>query len=236
MQHMIQLLENRRLMSAGPTEPLTPILQDMAVTGFAAVAKNYEVGYLPTVSVSHVSQLRGSINWGDGTSSPASFWRDKKGGIDIVDTHTYAKPGTFAITSSLITETPYVKPGGATPKYILDLGTVNTTATIASTPARLTETAGVSFTATLGTFEGTSLFGPIFTAKINWGDGVTSAGTIKDGAANQDNWTITGTHTYAHTGTYIVNVYLYSQVPAAHQKPGLDKDFITLIPVVPPVK
>jgi hypothetical protein len=215
-------------MSSVPVEPLSPLITPEPVSEFAGVSQNVRIAYLPKLNVAHIAQLRGEINWGDGSSSPANFDRNKNGGIDVLAPHTYIKPGTFSISASLI-EYPPTGPGGITPEFILNLGSVNTTATVAPTPAQLTETAGKSFTATLGTFQGATLFGPIFTAKINWGDGVTTAATISTTSTNQDS--ITAAHTYAHAGSYVVNADLFSQLPIAHSKPTLDKVFITLIVV-----
>jgi hypothetical protein len=224
MQHLIQTLESRRLMSAS--------FIDEPITGFADVAKNYEVAYLPNLDIGHVAQLHGSINWGDGTTSPANFWRDKNGGIDIVAIHSYTKPGTFAVSSSLITETPWAVPGQPVPDYILDLGAVSTSATIAATPAKLTKSAGQSFSATMGSFQ--YLIGVTYTAKIDWGDGVTTTATITNENPLSTSL-ITGTHLYAHGGTYIAHAYLYITPVVPHPPdPSLLNEFTTLVEVNQP--
>jgi hypothetical protein len=51
-----------------------------------------------------------------------------------------------------------------------------------------------------------------FTAKINWGDGTTSAGTI---SAHSTRFDITGTHTYAEEGTFNITVTIKSATASA---------------------
>ncbi len=231
MHPMIQPLEQRRLMSITPIAPTGPIVINEPVTEFAGVTKTVEIAYLPLVNVGHVSQLHAAISWGDNSTSLASFARDKLGGIDVLGTHTYAKPGTFSI-SSIVTETPWVKPGGGpVPQYILLLGDINTKATVLPTPPQLTETATQPFTATLGKFKYFTL-DVILTAKIIWGDGTTSVGTLSGGDLAGGNWTITGTHTYAKTGTYTVHATVYSQVAGSKWKPTVFEDFPTIIHVM----
>jgi hypothetical protein len=233
---MIQQLEDRRLMSTTviPVDPLPlgPRVIDEPVSEFAAISQQVRIAYIPSLSVGHISQLHAAISWGDNTTSLASFDRNKNGGIDVLGTHAYAKPGTFSI-ASIVTETPWAPPGGGpTPQYILLVGDINTTATVTPTPPQLTETAAKPFTATLGKFTYFTL-DIILTAKITWGDGTTTVGTLNGGDLAQGNWTLTGTHTYAKTGTYTVHATVYSQVAGSKLTPSKFEDFTTLITVVP---
>ena len=230
MHNLIQPLESRRLLSGVVPFPPFPLnITNEAVHEYADVSQTIRVGYMPKANVGHISQLHGDINWGDGTITPAGFARDKSGGIDIVAAHAYAKPGTFAITGTF-TLTPWAPPGQPLPQYILLLGSVNTTAKIDATPAQLTETAGKTFTATLGKFHQPTL-DIFFTAQINWGDGVTTTATITGGDLAQGNWQITGTHYYQHAGTYKVYAQVYSHI-APNGKAVPAQDFFTLIHVV----
>jgi hypothetical protein len=226
---MIEKLETRSLLSAGlpDAKPDFATLTDEPVSGFAAISQQVRVAYLPELQVGHIAQLHAEISWGDKTSSAASFDRNKNGGIDVLGTHAYTKPGTFSITA-ILTETPWHTPSGATPDYILDLGSVNTTATVSPTVPQLTETAGKNFTATLGKFNYFTL-DVILTAKINWGDGVTTTGTLTGGDLAKGNWTLTGTHEYGYAGTYIIHAQVYSQVAGSKLPPSKFEDFVTLV-------
>jgi hypothetical protein len=231
MNHLIQPLEARRLMSVTTPIAFSTII-DEPVSEYANVSQQVRIAYMPKLSVGHLSQLHGDIIWGDGISSPAGFDHNKNGGIDIIGTHDYTKAGTFSITTGPISETGWAPPGDPVPQFIVNLGSVKTTATVAATPAQLTETAGKKFTATLGTFNQETL-DIFFTATINWGDGVTSTGTVTGGDLDQGNWTITGTHLYKSAGTYKVHAYVYSHL-APHGKGYLAQDLFILIHVVKP--
>ncbi len=63
-------------------------------------AFNGELGILSGL-VGKVSQLQGTINWGDGSSSVAQFKADKKGRIHVRGKHTYAAGGNDTISVSV---------------------------------------------------------------------------------------------------------------------------------------
>jgi hypothetical protein len=77
------------------------------------------------------------------------------------------------------------------------------------------EKPGVQFTADLGTFT-TLAPGANLKATINWGDGTTSAGTIKaDGVAGLDEiiFEVDGTHTYKTAGTFAITATVIKPGP-----------------------
>ena len=231
---MIETLENRRMMSLSTivVDPVPGSIISEPINAYVDVAKKMWVAYLPDLQVTHVSQLHGQLNWGDGTSSPAEFDRDKNGGIDVVGKHTYKAAGTYNISSSNLTEYPYVQPGHPSPQFILLLPPVSSTATVTAEPPANTETVGTTFSATLGKFNQFTL-DIIFTAKINWGDShVNTPGTLTGGDLAQGNWTVTGTHKYAHNGTYKVTVDVFSQIAPGHGPKFLAEEFVVLIDVV----
>jgi len=230
---MIESLENRRLMSVSTivVDPIPGSSISEPASAYVDVSKKIWIARLPDLQVTHVAQLRGEISWGDNTYSPAEFDRDKNGGIDVVGVHAYQKAGNYNIASSGITEYPFVTPGHATPEYIQLLPPVGTSATVIPEPPVITETAGNTFTATLGTFNQFTL-DIIFTAQINWGDShVTTPGSLSGGDLAQGNWTVNGTHNYAHPGTYKVTADVFSQIAPRGTK-FLDEEFVVLIDVV----
>ncbi len=226
---MIETLEDRRLLSAS-IAPVGLVLMDEPVHEYATISEKVRIAYLPKVNVSHVSQLSGAITWGDNTASLASFERDKHGGIDVMGTHAYAKPGTFSI-SAILGERPYVPPGQPTPFFEINLGTVDTTATVSPTPTVLIETATTPFTAVTARFHAFTV-DTLFTAKISWGDGHTSTGDIQGGDLHQGNWDVSGNHTYSFTGLYKVHTYIYAQIAGSHFQPSVFEDIVTLIRVM----
>jgi hypothetical protein len=95
---------------------------------------------------------------------------------------------------------------------------VKTTASVTGTSVsafEIAETATVPFTATVGSFKfaapGTGL-----SATINWGDGKTSAATLKAaGTAGVVRFDVHGAHTYAKPGEYPIHVVVSQKVGSA---------------------
>src|SRR5205823_12554081 len=75
--------------------------------------------------------------------------------------------------------------------------------TATGTPVSATE--GKAFSGTVATFKDpdTSATTSEYSASISWGDGSTSAGTISGSGGN---FTVSGSHTYAEEGSFIVKV------------------------------
>jgi photosystem II stability/assembly factor-like uncharacterized protein len=134
-----------------------------------------------------------TIDWGD-TMTSAGMITGSNGQYTVTGTHTYAeetvnpRPVTVTITDD----------GGMS-------ATAHTTASVAdaaltATGTTITSTPGTPFTGTVATFTDADPAEPDgardFTAMIDWGDGVTSAGTV--GGSNGQ-YTVTGTHTYFYT-------------------------------------
>jgi hypothetical protein len=69
----------------------------------------------------------------------------------------------------------------------------------------ISSTEGQSFTGTVATFTvpSTTPTPADYSVSINWGDGVTSAGTVTGGAGS---FTVSGTHTYAEEGSFTATV------------------------------
>src|SRR5581483_7824374 len=130
-----------------------------------------------------------TINWGDGTTSTGTVVAQSGGGFAVNGTHTYAEEGNY---QTVITVTDV---GGSTE-------TANSSAAIAdapltATPGIISGTEGAAINATVATFTDANPNATAgdFSATINWGDNVTTLGTVvlqKDGT-----FAITGTRTYA---------------------------------------
>ncbi|MGO9205639.1 MAG: hypothetical protein ACLQBX_05515, partial [Candidatus Limnocylindrales bacterium] len=145
-----------------------------------------------------------TIDWGGGQTSPGTVTVDPlvAGRFDVIGGSTYAEEGTYAVTVVIAD---------------LDGATATATGTVVVSDALLVAagtsvaaTAGVPFTATVGTFIDANPGGAAgdFTATIDWGDGHTSPGTIRadGGSSNGASFSVTGTTTYAAAGSYTVSV------------------------------
>jgi hypothetical protein len=92
--------------TSGNTTPSDPALSEHVkfsqspIKHRAHSAFNGDIGVL-TGLVGKPSQLQGTINWGDGSSSPALFKAGKKGRIHIRGKHTYVVGGNDTISVSL---------------------------------------------------------------------------------------------------------------------------------------
>jgi hypothetical protein len=158
-------------------------------------------------------KLAATIDWGDGTpKSQASFRREANGTIDVIGDHTYAGVGADVITV-VVTEDP--PPWTALPVRLV--GTFHGAAKVLESKGgvTLTETAGVNFTANVGTFR-SMLSSDTMTAIIDWGDGTQSRGKILAlptadpiGGA----FAVYGNHTYYKSSSYLVHVTVYSSTP-----------------------
>jgi PKD repeat protein len=85
-------------------------------------------------------------------------------------------------------------------------GAVVTNGILSVTGATINPVAGVGFTAAVATLTDTNPLATAgeYTATIDWGDGITSPGTVS--ADGRGGFTITGTHTYATTGLKTIAV------------------------------
>ena len=117
------------------------------------------------------------------------------------------------------------------------LATIHSTAIISPDtdgPVTLTETAGKSFTAKVGSFDFRSI-DLVLSATVDWGDGTHSAGKIS-GNFSTGEWNVLGTHTYAKAGTYKVAVKVLSHVVGAPSTVpfGTVAQWVSTINVLPP--
>lgn len=226
----VESLENRQLLSvAVPTAAVSPVIpvsvsRPPVLIGGTVVASTlihaettqafravlgtiYDLKALPTGY-----SLNGVINWGDGTpTSAAQFVPLSNGSLDVLGAHTYSAVGTDAITIAVTA----VPPAGSLAAIIV-VGTIHSTASVIAPNGgdTLEETAGVAFTANVGTFQST-LSSSTMTAVITWGDGTQSVGKIValPNAGPVPGFAVYGSHTYAQTGSYAVHITVYSAKP-----------------------
>ena len=144
-----------------------------------------------------------TINWGDGASSAATCTQLANGSFQVSGNHTYADEGSYTVGWVATDDGGATTSGGGTTAAIAD-------AAIGSTGTNISATAGTPFTGTVATFSDNNPQATCadYTITINWGDGTTSAGTcVQDANSNnQAQFHVTGTHTYAKSGTFTVAV------------------------------
>ena len=141
-----------------------------------------------------LSELSGVIQWGDGSSSPATV-DDFTGAIS--GSHTYSTPGTYPVTVDFTDsdEGQVTLGDGNQGTTLLSDGTAYVSAPdIAGSSVNITPVENTPFTVVVANFTDADnpscSLGLDVTAVIQWGDGNQSAGTPAcDG-------TITGSHTY----------------------------------------
>lgn len=159
-------------------------------------------------TVARLADLHGTINWGDGTTSAATFIKGTKGVILVRGTHRYATTASYSISISA-QQTLYTN-GKASALYPMELPAVQETANVIK-PAAITTggiaiaaTAGQAFTGSVASFAPPALNIPATQAAIIfWGDGKHSSGSI---ATSGNALTLSGTHTYAKAGKYHVRI------------------------------
>jgi hypothetical protein len=145
------------------------------------------------------SDFTALIDWGDGTTTPGTV--SGGGGAFTVDgSHTYATGGTDQLKVSV--EDDRLADGLATAT-----ATGTATATIAARTVTgqmvltsATEATALANTTTVATFTDSvsSDAAGDFTATIDWGDGVTTTGTV---VGSNGSFTVEGGHTYADEGS-----------------------------------
>lgn len=132
--------------------------------------------------------------WGDGTSNVPSLNNYAPGYFQLFGPHTYAEEGSYTTTMT------------ATDNFGASAsGNGSASAADASLTAQgktIYGAKGVNFTKAVATFTDADPGGIAsdYTATIHWGDGTTSTGTISG------HFTVTGSHTYASTGTRTISV------------------------------
>lgn len=226
---LMESLEDRRLFSvAVPAVLGTPVLPistaPITVTNgtvLAGTSIHAEAGQAFRAVIGTVRRLRalptgyslhGTINWGDGTpTSAAQFVAQPNGLTDVLGSHTYAAAGNDTI-NVLVTAVP---PAGSL-AAVMVIGSFQSKAAVITPDGGLTlnETAGVAFTAHLGTFQ-SSLSSSMMTAVISWGDGTVSIGKIValPTTGPIGGFAVYGNHTYAATGSYAVHIAVTYSVP-----------------------
>ena len=243
---LVEGLESRRLLSvsvgsvaAAPTAPPAGIEQNhvVAIGRTLKIEATDEfrggVGLLQGVTnvASDFRNLHASINWGDGSPETfATFNRTRAGAIEVIGSHTYAKPGNYAITA-MVSEGPIVPKGKPNIYFPVRIATIHSVADVSaeekSGGTTLTEVATQAFTARLGTVEFQLNPSQKLSAQVDWGDGTTSDATLR--SLGGDDYAVMGTHTYAKTGVYQAQVVVTAAPKNPAIKGGVTPNYVLLV-------
>jgi hypothetical protein len=144
------------------------------------------------------------VNWGDG--SPHTAFTVKTPGSLGEQTHTFGEEGAYTV---IVTVADSAEGDSDAKRFHVDVSDP----AVLPTAVPITPVEGESFTGTVATFTDPGGPEPLtdYSALINWGDGVSSAGTITFAAGT---FTVSGTHTYAeesaadHPGSNPYNIKL----------------------------
>ncbi len=140
-----------------------------------------------------------TVTWGDGT--PPSAGTDD-GNAGIPGTHTYTEEGTYtgSVSYTYMSTVRACPPGTQTASFSANVQD----AALTATGADVSGTAGRPAGGVVAHFSDANPGAAAgdFTARIDWGDGTSAAGTV--GGAATGGFDVTGSHTYATSGTFTV--------------------------------
>jgi hypothetical protein len=150
-----------------------------------------------------------SIAWGDGTSTTGAV-SGSPGDFTVSGDHTYADEGSFTVTVTLTDDSPGTASATAS-------GTANVAEgdLVTPLPQTITSREGQQFSGVVAMFTDTSNPGQVagdWTARIDWGDGATTTGTVT--GATGGPFSISGTHTYADEGTFTIRAFVSDDPPS----------------------
>jgi len=174
-----------------------------------------------------VGNYTATIDWGDGSTSTAVITQPGGAGTaySISGTHTYADEGTFTVNTTAAE--------AFEPSFTVSVGSQMTVAegdVLTPVPLSFVTTVGVPFTGPTATFTDTYTGNTAsdFTATINWGDGTTTPGIISGGGGT---WTVSGTHTYATVGPFVVSVTLTDDAPGTATATAVSAATVAAVPI-----
>lgn len=144
-----------------------------------------------------ITDYTATIDWGDGTTSPASLVNGPNY-VQASGAHTYAEEGNYNVTTTL------TDAGGASASAVSPMNVGDAALSGSGIAASAVENS--TFTANLATFTDSDPNGTLsdYSAVIAWGDGTSSAGTVSPNG--QGGYVVSGSHVYFEEGTYTVSV------------------------------
>jgi hypothetical protein len=143
------------------------------------------------------------IHWGDGSSTSVGDVTTDEEGYQVAGSHLYDTPGAYLVTIDLTNSETFVSTHLYSSIAVMDQ-------TIDAEGTGLAATEGVALSdidvATFLDDDPDSDPGE-FSATLDWGDGLTSAGVI---AGSAGAYTVSGSHTYGYAGSFTVRTLITS--------------------------
>ena len=174
-----------------------------------------------------VANYVATIDWGDGTTTPGTITQPGGAGTaySISGTHTYADEGTFTIATTAFE--------AFEPAFSISVNSQMTVAdadVLTAVPLSFVTIVGVPFSGPVATFTDTYTGNTAsdFTATINWGDATSTAGVISGGGGT---FTVSGTHTYAAIGPFVVTVTLTDDAPGTATATAASAATVAAVPI-----
>jgi hypothetical protein len=182
------------------TAPVGVTAQGLGVVASAGLSFSGPVASF-TAPGAQAAAFLALVNWGDGQISAGTIAPDPKhsGTFDVTASNTYAKSGRYPIHVAI------VGPGGSG-ENVNSQATVQAIAPVTVQGHDAATSAGTAFTGEVATFTGPGGQAADYTATITWGDGHSTAGTITPDPQREGLFDVTGTNTYANSGTEAVSV------------------------------
>jgi hypothetical protein len=212
-------------------KPVPPDIQATGTQVDAILNKEFDgtvATFTTTNATATASTFTASINWGDGTTSDGTVVADAGGGFDVTGSHTYTdlsaggsdwhpgasvistRPGIIGHESFVITVAIKDTANNRTGSAVSLASVTQAPPSITTTAQNLSLTAGQAFTGTVASFtDSDGDPAANFKARIDWGDGSHSDGTIT--ANTSGGFDIAGTHTYAFGGTFPIFIRILDQ-------------------------
>jgi hypothetical protein len=172
------------------------------ISGSQGTPLNVQVATFTDVFTGNVaSDFQAFIDWGDGTTTLGTVLGS--GASFTVDgSHTYATAGTDQLAVSVFDTFGTATASGTATATIAARTLTGTMVLSAATEA--TALANTTTVATFTDSDSSDMAGD-FTATVDWGDGVTTAGTV---VGSNGSFTVQGGHTYADEGSDPASVTL----------------------------
>lgn len=180
-------------------ETVPPLKPVVGATLSGAIAT-----FTDTNALVQASEFTATINWGDGSTTPATVTQALGQPFQVSGSHAYAHVGSFPVTVAI-----HHVPGG------VDGASASTMTTATVSDAALTgagnivtAVAGAPFSGTVATFADPNPFAKAadFTATIAWGNEATTPGTVTAGPGG---FAVSGSHTFAASGQIPIRVVVH---------------------------
>jgi len=187
---------------ASIAETVAPLKPTVGATLSGAVAT-----FTDTNSHVQASEFTATVDWGDGTTTPATVSQPAAMQPFVVSaSHVYAHVGSLPVTVAI-----HHLPG--TPGVTVASASATTTATVGDATLTgagniVTAVAGVPFNGTVATFADPNPFAKAsdFTATIGWGNEATTPGAV---TAAPGGFAVSGSHTFAGSGQIPIRVVVH---------------------------